>query len=175
MARHHSSSVFPVLRSACAASTERRALDVLEDEGQHGVHLDVGEPDPIHHPKLAVVLGYDIGAQRRPARRVDLQHPRVPVIQVPVFARDPLEPGPPSPIRVPGHLAQRRIQHDVHELGLAGHVRVEGHRADPQPVGEALLAVGLLLSLRFSLLWVGIYLGLVAKGPEAVTAVQILV
>jgi ABC-2 type transport system permease protein len=42
-------------------------------------------------------------------------------------------------------------------------------------IGEALLAVGLLLLLRFSLLWVGIYLGLVAKSPEAVVAVQILV
>ena len=42
-------------------------------------------------------------------------------------------------------------------------------------IGEALLAVGLLLLLRFSLLWVGIYLGLVARSPEAVAAVQILV
>jgi ABC-type multidrug transport system permease subunit len=42
-------------------------------------------------------------------------------------------------------------------------------------LGEALLAVGLLLLLRFALLWVGIFLGLVAKGPEAVVAVQILV
>ncbi|MGH3145109.1 MAG: ABC transporter permease [Rubrobacter sp.] len=42
-------------------------------------------------------------------------------------------------------------------------------------IGEALLAVGLLLLLRFSLLWVGIYLGLVVRGPEAVAAVQILV
>jgi ABC-2 type transport system permease protein len=42
-------------------------------------------------------------------------------------------------------------------------------------LGEALLAVGLLLLLRFSLLWVGIYLGFVAKSPEAVAAVQILV
>jgi len=42
-------------------------------------------------------------------------------------------------------------------------------------IGEALLAVGLLLLLRFSLLWVGIFLGLVAKSPEAVAAVQILV
>ena len=42
-------------------------------------------------------------------------------------------------------------------------------------IGEALLAVGLLLLLRFSLLWVGIYLGLIAKRPEAVAAVQILV
>jgi ABC-2 type transport system permease protein len=41
--------------------------------------------------------------------------------------------------------------------------------------GEALLAVGLLLLLRFALVWVGVYLGLLAKSPEAVTAVQILV
>lgn len=36
-------------------------------------------------------------------------------------------------------------------------------------------AVGLLLLLRFALLWLGIYLGLVIKGPESVVAVQILV
>ncbi|MBZ0288287.1 MAG: ABC transporter permease, partial [Anaerolineae bacterium] len=41
--------------------------------------------------------------------------------------------------------------------------------------GAALAAVGLLLLLRFALLWVGIYIGLSVKNPEAVTAVQILV
>ena len=42
-------------------------------------------------------------------------------------------------------------------------------------LGQAALAVGLLLLLRFALLWVGIYLGLLVKSPEAVVAVQILV
>jgi len=42
-------------------------------------------------------------------------------------------------------------------------------------LAAALVAVGLLLFLRFSLLWVGIYIGLRARGPQAVTAVQILV
>jgi len=42
-------------------------------------------------------------------------------------------------------------------------------------VGEALLAVGLLLLLRFALLWVGIYLGLIFEGTDAVVAAQILV
>lgn len=42
-------------------------------------------------------------------------------------------------------------------------------------LSAALAAVGLLLLLRFSLLWVGIFLGLVAKGPESVASVQILV
>jgi ABC-2 type transport system permease protein len=41
--------------------------------------------------------------------------------------------------------------------------------------GDALAAVGLLLLLRFALLWVGIYLGLLFKNPESVVAVQILV
>ena len=36
-------------------------------------------------------------------------------------------------------------------------------------------AIGLLLFLRFALLWLGIFMGLVVKGPEAVTSVQILV
>lgn len=48
-----------------------------------------------------------------------------------------------------------------------------GWRA-PNGLGPALGAVGLLLLLRFALLWVGIYLGLVVRGPGAVTAVQTL-
>jgi ABC-2 type transport system permease protein len=40
---------------------------------------------------------------------------------------------------------------------------------------EVLAAVALLLLLRFALLWVGIYLGLVVRGPESVVMVQILV
>jgi ABC-2 type transport system permease protein len=39
----------------------------------------------------------------------------------------------------------------------------------------ALAAIGLLLLLRFALLWVGIFMGLTAKGPESVVALQILV
>jgi ABC-2 type transport system permease protein len=42
-------------------------------------------------------------------------------------------------------------------------------------MAPALAAVGLLLLLRFALLWVGIFFGLRAKGPESVTSVQILV
>jgi ABC-2 type transport system permease protein len=41
-------------------------------------------------------------------------------------------------------------------------------------IGEAALAIGLLLLLRFAILWVGIYMGLSFKNPEAMTAVQIL-
>lgn len=40
---------------------------------------------------------------------------------------------------------------------------------------RAVAAIGLLLLLRFALLWVGIFLGLLAKAPEALVAVQILV
>ncbi|MFI0407372.1 ABC transporter permease [Actinomadura sp. 3N508] len=40
---------------------------------------------------------------------------------------------------------------------------------------KALAGLGLLLLLRFSLIWLGIYLGLMAKGPESVAAVQVLV
>lgn len=49
-----------------------------------------------------------------------------------------------------------------------------GWRWHGSPVA-ALAAIGLLLLLRFALLWVGIYMGLLAKGPEAVVSVQILV
>jgi len=46
-----------------------------------------------------------------------------------------------------------------------------GWRPTGSPVA-ALAAIGLLLWLRFALLWVGIYLGLLVRGPGAVTAVQ---
>jgi ABC-type multidrug transport system permease subunit len=48
-----------------------------------------------------------------------------------------------------------------------------GWRATGGP-GAVLVAVGLLLLLRFAMLWVGIYLGLIVRGPGAVTAVQTL-
>lgn len=41
--------------------------------------------------------------------------------------------------------------------------------------GAALTAFALLLLLRFAMLWIGIYLGMVAGRPELVVAVQILV
>lgn len=40
---------------------------------------------------------------------------------------------------------------------------------------DALAAIGLLLLLRFAMLWAGIYLGMVAGRPEMVQAVQILI
>lgn len=40
---------------------------------------------------------------------------------------------------------------------------------------DAAVAFGLLLLLRLAMLWVGIYLGLVLRNPEAVMALQILV
>jgi ABC-2 type transport system permease protein len=42
-------------------------------------------------------------------------------------------------------------------------------------LAAALAAVGLLLLLRFAMLWIGIFSGLIAKGPESVAAVQMLV
>ncbi|GAA0966786.1 ABC transporter permease [Acrocarpospora macrocephala] len=49
-----------------------------------------------------------------------------------------------------------------------------GWRAEAGP-GRAALALGLVLLLRFALLWLGIWLGLVVGKPEALVAVQILV
>lgn len=40
---------------------------------------------------------------------------------------------------------------------------------------NALAAVGLLLLLRFAVLWVGVYLGLLSRNPQLLIAVQILV
>jgi ABC-type multidrug transport system permease subunit len=41
--------------------------------------------------------------------------------------------------------------------------------------GGALAAAGLLLLLRFALLWVDIYLALVLQSPTALTAIQVLI
>lgn len=61
-------------------------------------------------------------------------------------------------------------------LGLAV-TMAAGFALGWRPVGgpAAIGAVALLLWFRFALLWVGILVGLKAKGPEAVTAAQILV
>ena len=42
-------------------------------------------------------------------------------------------------------------------------------------IGSVVAALVLLMLLRFALLWVGIFIGVAAKGPESVAAVQILV
>ncbi|WP_067133714.1 ABC transporter permease [Microtetraspora malaysiensis] len=42
-------------------------------------------------------------------------------------------------------------------------------------VADAALALALLLLLRLAFLWIGIYLGLLARGPESLAAVQLLV
>jgi ABC-2 type transport system permease protein len=42
-------------------------------------------------------------------------------------------------------------------------------------LGDALLAVGLLLLLRVAMLWIGIHLALVSRSPETVMTVQVVV
>jgi ABC-2 type transport system permease protein len=75
-------------------------------------------------------------------------------------------------------VAGRSVSDMAHStLGLAllvGCGLLVGWRAHGS-LGASALAVGLLLLLRFALLWVGIWLGLVVRGPESVAAVQILV
>jgi len=57
-------------------------------------------------------------------------------------------------------------------LALAGlAIGWEWHNGFPSALG----AFGLLLLLRLAMLWLGIYLGLVLRNPEAVMALQILV
>ena len=49
-----------------------------------------------------------------------------------------------------------------------------GWRVEAGPLG-AIAAIGLLLWLRFALLWVGIFLGLTLRSEGATTAVQVLI
>ncbi|WP_067457430.1 ABC transporter permease [Actinomadura macra] len=65
--------------------------------------------------------------------------------------------------------------HSVAALAvMAGCGLLIGWRAH-EGAAKALAGLGLLLLLRFALVWMGVYLGLVAKGPESVVTVQILV
>lgn len=57
---------------------------------------------------------------------------------------------------------------------LVGAGLAVGWRWQEGPV-TALAAAGLLLLLRFAVLWIGIYAGLVAKGPQSVAMAQVLV
>jgi ABC-type polysaccharide/polyol phosphate export permease len=80
-----------------------------------------------------------------------------------------------SPVAVVGGRSVADLLNSV--LGLAvmilGGLAI-GWRWHDGPTA-ALQAVGLLLLLRFALIWVGVWLGLMVNGPEAVGAVQILV
>jgi ABC-2 type transport system permease protein len=60
-------------------------------------------------------------------------------------------------------------------LVMAGAGWAIGWRWHGTTAAEALAAFGLLLLLRFAVLWAGVWLGLVAGRPEMVQAVQILV
>jgi ABC transporter DrrB family efflux protein len=82
---------------------------------------------------------------------------------------------PMSPVAVLAGRSAADLLHSV--LGLAvllGCGLLVGWRAHGG-VAATVTAVALLLLLRFAVLWLGIYLGLVVKGPESVVAVQILV
>lgn len=82
---------------------------------------------------------------------------------------------PMSPVAVLAGRSAADLLHSV--LGLAvllGCGLLVGWRAHAA-VLDVVAAVALLLLLRLALLWVGIYLGLVVKGPESVVIVQILV
>jgi ABC-2 type transport system permease protein len=72
-------------------------------------------------------------------------------------------------------LAGRAVADMAVSAGALGVLLVAGLLIGWRPTGgpgAALGAVGLLLWLRFALLWVGILLGLLVRGPGAVAAVQ---
>ncbi|GAA0654882.1 hypothetical protein GCM10009535_37130 [Streptomyces thermocarboxydovorans] len=73
-----------------------------------------------------------------------------------------------------GRAAADMLQSVLGLVVLLGVAALLGWRAHGGPVAS-LTALGLLLLLRFAMLWAGIHLALVAGKPEAVQAVQILV
>ncbi|MBX9424477.1 MULTISPECIES: ABC transporter permease [Streptomyces] len=73
-----------------------------------------------------------------------------------------------------GRAAADMLQSTVGLLVMVGVGYAIGWRADGG-LGSTLAALGLLLWLRFAMLWIGIFLALVAGRAELVQAVQILV
>ena len=72
-----------------------------------------------------------------------------------------------------------RPQHHRHDLrqrrpGRDDRLRARARLALARQLGETAAAIGLLLLLRFAMLWVGIYLGLLVPGPSAVNSVWTL-
>lgn len=82
---------------------------------------------------------------------------------------------PMSPSAVVVGRATADMLHSVAALAVMAACGVLiGWRVHDGPA-RALAGLGLLLLLRFALIWLGVYLGLVARGPESVAAIQILV
>jgi ABC-2 type transport system permease protein len=73
-----------------------------------------------------------------------------------------------------GRSAADMLQSVLGLLVLLGVALALGWRSQGT-AAQLLLAAGLLLLLRFAMLWIGMYLALVAGRPESVQAVQILV
>ena len=106
----------------------RRTLDVPAG-AEHGIHGDVGQPDPVDRAQLEVVLGDHTGAERRTDRR-ELEQPRMPFVERQVLAGDLLETAAPTAGDVvgSGRLVAHPVEHQVEQFGLGGDVAVQRHR-----------------------------------------------
>lgn len=82
---------------------------------------------------------------------------------------------PTAPLAVVGGRALADLLHAVAALAVVVVAGLLSGWSWHEGLGNALLAVGLLLALRVALIWAGILMGLVARDPQAVVAVQILV
>lgn len=112
-------------------------MDEAEQEGQSCVHLDIVEPETFERPQLVFVLGHEAGAERGTAGS-DLGDPGVKVKHFPVLLRDgreALAPGPTGQLTT-GHLAVDRVEHQVEQFRLAGHIGVQRHRHHPEELGD---------------------------------------
>src|SRR5690606_38732220 len=114
----------------------RRRTDVLEHQGEDLVHLDIVEADADERAELGVVLADGAQPERR-AGGVDVEQPPVAVEELPVAPGDRLERGAPvgrvERAGLVADLGEGGVDHEVDELGAAGHVGVEGHRAAASP------------------------------------------
>ena len=86
------------LRAGQAGVAAGDALDVGEDQGEHRVHLQVGQADAVEHPQLGLVLEDRVRAEGRAAAG-GVERPGVAQADVPVALGDVAQPSrqPPGP------------------------------------------------------------------------------
>jgi hypothetical protein len=91
---------------------------MTDDQAEHGVHLDVDEPDPGDGAQFVLVLGGGVGAERRPAGS-QLEQPRMTLVKAPIVPGDAFQAGAPAARRLvvvdgaAGRLGADQIHHRI--------------------------------------------------------------
>jgi hypothetical protein len=117
------------------------ALNVGQDERENRVHLYIAESQIVERAQLGFVFERGVWAKHR-ARGCDLQHPGMSAIELPVLLGDKPQRVAPITRLLRGSLDTLiqlpigRIEHQLDQLVLAGHMCVQRHRAHLKPFGH---------------------------------------